>query len=247
MKNVCFSYSDRRRSVLDHINFELGKGEKIGLIGHNGSGKTTLLHIIMGLLPVSSGTMRVFGESVKTEKDFYAVRQKIGLLFQNADDQLFSPTVLEDVAFGPLNLGKTPQEAIEMSEKTLAELNLKGFENRVTHKLSGGEKKLVSLATVLVMQPEVLLLDEPTTGLDESTRERIIAALNRLDISCIIVSHEYDFLARTTRVIYSMKDGRIEYNGDAAALHTHSHSHSMGKHPHVHEPEQQQNITERSN
>lgn len=235
MKDVCFSYTDRQRKVLDHVSFKLKKGEKAGLIGSNGSGKTTLLHIIMGLVPISSGNMRVFGNTVKSGKDFDAVRQKIGLLFQNADDQLFSPTVLEDVAFGPLNLGKTPQQAREMSEKTLAELNLKGFENRVTHKLSGGEKKLVSLATVLVMSPEVLLLDEPTTGLDESTRERIIAVLNKLDISCVIVSHEYDFLARTTRVIYSMKEGRIEYNGDSAALHTHYHSHSAGKLPHVHE------------
>ncbi len=236
MEDVCFSYPGSPRKVLDHIRFELKKGEKTGLIGHNGSGKTSLLHLIMGLLPMSSGRMRIFGEPVKNEKDFYTVRQKIGLLFQNADDQLFSPTVLEDVAFGPLNLGKSPQEAREMSEKTLAELNLKGFENRVTHKLSGGEKKLVSLAAVLVMQPEVLLLDEPTTGLDESTRERIIAVLNGLDISCIIVSHEYDFLAQTTRVIYSMKEGRIEYNGDAAALHTHYHSHTAGKYPHAHEP-----------
>ncbi len=235
MKDVCFSYTDRQRKVLDHVSFKLKKGEKTGLIGTNGSGKTTLLHIIMGLVPISSGNMRIFGKPVKSGKDFDAVRQKIGLLFQNADDQLFSPTVLEDVAFGPLNLGKTPRQAREMAEKTLAELNLKGFENRVTHKLSGGEKKLVSLATVLVMSPEVLLLDEPTTGLDESARERIIAVLNKLDISCVIVSHEYDFLARTTRFIYSMKDGRTEYNGDSAALHTHYHSHTAGKLPHVHE------------
>lgn len=234
LKGVSFSYPHSGRSVLDHLDFRLERGAKIGLVGHNGSGKTSFLHIIMGLLRVSSGIVRVFGKPVHTEKDFFSVRQKVGLLFQNADDQLFSPTVLEDVAFGPLNLGKTSEEARELSHKMLEALKLEGFENRVTYKLSGGEKKLVALATVLVMQPRVLLLDEPTTGLDESTRERIISILNDLDISYIIVSHEYDFLAATTRNIYSMQAGRIIYNGESSTLHSHYHSHPMGGHPHHH-------------
>ncbi len=241
MKDVCFFYpayphlkTGNRGHILDNLSFELRNKDKVGLIGHNGSGKTTFLHIIMGLLPASSGTVRIFGKPAETEKDFRFIRQKIGLLFQNADDQLFSPTVLEDVAFGPLNLGKTPGEARELSLKTLEYLNLKGFEDRITYKLSGGEKKLVALATVLVMQPCVLLLDEPTTALDEDTRERIIEILNSLDISCIIVSHEYDFLASTTRNIYSMNNGRIAYNGDSAILHSHFHRHPMGKNHHSH-------------
>ncbi|QTA93098.1 energy-coupling factor ABC transporter ATP-binding protein [Desulfonema magnum] len=234
MQDVCFSYPYGGQTILENLNFKLQKGEKLGLIGHNGSGKTTFLHIIMGLLPVSAGIVRILGNEVRTEKDFRVVRQKIGLLFQHADDQLFSPTVLEDVAFGLLNLGKSPAEARELSLKTLEQLNLKGFENRVTHKLSGGEKKLASLATVLVMQPRVLLLDEPTTGLDEATKERIISVLNNLDISYIIVSHEYDFLSRTTNDICTMKDGQIIYNGDSSMLHTHYHSHKMGKVSHEH-------------
>lgn len=234
LEEVCFSYPYSNSPILDHLNFQLQSGEKIGLIGHNGSGKTTFLHIIMGLLPISSGMIQVFGKPVLSEKDFRSVREKVGLFFQNADDQLFSPTVLEDVAFGPLNLGKTPEEARDMSKQILEELNLKGFEDRVTHKLSGGEKKLAALATVLVMQPEVLLLDEPTTGLDESTRERIIGILNDLDISYIIVSHEYDFLASTTRNIYSMNGGRIAYDRDSVTLHSHYHTHPMGKYPHKH-------------
>lgn len=234
MEDVCFSYPYSNSRVLDQLNFILKKGDRLGLIGHNGSGKTTFLHIIMGLLPASSGTIRIFGNPVKTEKDFRAVREKIGLLFQNADDQLFSPTVLEDVAFGPLNLGKSPKEAREMSQNILNTLNLTGFEDRITHKLSGGEKKLVALASVLVTEPDVLLLDEPTTALDESTRERIISVLNSLDISFIIVSHEYDFLVRTCRDIFSMKKGRIIYNGESASLHSHYHKHKMGEFPHEH-------------
>ena len=233
LENIAFSYAGGK-PVLDDLCFTLEEGTKLGLIGHNGSGKTTMLHIIMGLLKPSSGTIRVFGKPIETKKDFLDVRRKIGFLFQDADDQLFCPTVLEDIAFGPLNLGKSPTEAREMAMETLERLNLKGFEERVTHKLSGGEKKLVALATVLVMQPKALLLDEPTTGLDEDTNIRIITLLNSLDISYVIVSHEYDFLARTTRHIYSVQNGQIVYNGDSSALHSHYHMHPTARTPHHH-------------
>ena len=211
LQNISYAYPNHGR-VLENLQFRLREGEKVGLIGPNGSGKSTFLHIVMGLLHPDSGTIRILGQPIQTEQDFRKVRQKVGFLFQNADDQLFSPTVLEDVAFGPLNLGKTPQEAKEISLKTLEALNLKGFEDRITYKLSGGEKKLVSLATVLVMEPRVLLLDEPTTGLDETTNERIISILNDLDISMVIVSHEYEFLTQTTQDIYCIQCGEIAYN-----------------------------------
>lgn len=233
LENIVFSYAGGK-PVLDDLCFTLDAGAKLGLIGHNGSGKTTMLHIIMGLLKPSSGTIRAFGKSIETKKDFLDVRRKIGFLFQDADDQLFCPTVLEDIAFGPLNLGKSPTEARKMAMETLERLNLEGFEERVTHKLSGGEKKLVALATVLVMQPNALLLDEPTIGLDEDTNIRIIALLNSLDISYVIASHEYDFLARTTRDIYSVQNGQIVYNGDSSALHSHYHKHLVGKFGHHH-------------
>ncbi len=231
LDNLCFSY-ESGKPILNDLKFSLPKGEKLGLIGYNGSGKTTLLHIIMGLLTPSSGSIRVLGKPILGKKDFVEVRRTIGFLFQNADDQLFSPTVLEDVAFGPLNLGKTPKEARAMAMETLEMLNLGGFENRVTHRLSGGEKKLVSLATVLVMQPKALLLDEPTTGLDEDARGTIASILNGLPIGYVIVSHEYDFLAETTRRICSMNEGQIHYDGGSDALHVHFHKHHLKKHPH---------------
>ncbi|CAN2046422.1 Energy-coupling factor ABC transporter ATP-binding protein [Candidatus Magnetomoraceae bacterium gMMP-1] len=207
LKDINFYRSGMK--ILDGLNFKLGKGEKIGLIGHNGAGKTSLFHIIIGLEKPVSGSIEIFGKHVSKEKDFVFVRQKIGLLFQDADDQLFSPTVMEDVAFGPLNLGKSPEEAKEIAIKTLDKLGLNGFENRITYKLSGGEKKLVSLATVLSMNPEVLLLDEPTTGLDEHTKDRIIKILVNQNLTYIFISHEPDFLARTTERQYIMKEGRL--------------------------------------
>lgn len=222
--------------ILDSLNLQFHKGDRIGLIGHNGSGKTTLFHIIMGLLKPLSGRIEIFGRPVKEEKDFRHVRRKIGLLFQDADDQLFSPTVMEDVAFGPLNLGKTRDEAKEIAEKTLDFLGLSGFENRVTYKLSGGEKRLVSLATVLAMEPEILLLDEPTTGLDNKTNKKIIDILSRLTISCILISHEIDFIAKTTDFIYIMENGKIQTDSKMH-MHQHFHVHPHGGHPHEHDGE----------
>jgi len=197
LQNITFAYPGAPHPVFQDFNFQLLPGKHIGLIGPNGCGKTTLLHLIMGLLRPQAGSIFIFGEEVRKEKDFVAVRKKVGLLFQNADDQLFCPTVLEDVAFGPLNQGKPPAEAIRIAQVTMERLGLQGFEDRVTHKLSGGEKKLVSLATVLAMQPQLLLLDEPTSGLDENTKHRLMHILQDLDIAYMIVSHERDFLNNT--------------------------------------------------
>jgi len=203
------------------------------MVGPNGSGKTTLFHIIMGLLRPSSGRVELFGKPTHEEKNFREARKKIGLLFQDADDQLFSPTVLEDVAFGPLNLGKSPDEARDIALKTLARLALFGFENRITYKLSGGEKRLVSLATVLAMDPEVLLLDEPTNGLDDETEEKITDILKGLNLSCIFISHNLDFLFKTTDKIYAMANGKI-FLDEALVPHSHVHTHKFGRLPHEH-------------
>lgn len=199
LQNVTFAYPGTARPVFEDLSYQLFPGKHIGLIGPNGCGKSTLLHLIMGLLHPQAGKIMVFGKEVRKEKDFVDVRQKVGLLFQNADDQLFCPTVLEDVAFGPLNQGRKPADAILIARETMDRLGLKGYEERVVYKLSGGEKKLVALATVLAMQPQVLLLDEPTAGLDEQTRHRLIHVLKDLDITILVVSHENEFLEHTVK------------------------------------------------
>jgi cobalt/nickel transport system ATP-binding protein len=232
MTKICFGYPGGPM-ILDHLNFHLHAEDRIGLVAPNGSGKTTLFHVAMGLLKPISGTIEAFGKIRESEKDFFEVRRRIGLLFQDADDQLFSPTVLDDVAFGPLNLGKSKEEAMAVAEETLDFLGLSGFEDRVTHKLSGGEKRLVSLATILAMEPEVLLLDEPSTGLDAATKEKLIDILTSLELSIVLISHEYDFLSQTARHIYTMDKGRILFDHELH-IHSHQHAHLMGSQPHRH-------------
>jgi len=232
LEGISFSFQPGKQ-VLKNLDFQLREGERIGLIGPNGSGKTTIFHIIMGLLEPDGGKIRIFGQEMKTEKDFRSVRQQIGLLFQDSDDQLFCPTVLEDVAFGPLNQGKTIKEAKRIANEILDSLGLNGFENRITYQLSGGEKRLVALATVLAMKPKVLLLDEPTNGLDNETTEKIIEILKGIGLSYIFISHNLDFISNTTDRIYGMVDGRISLEKEKTP-HTHLHIHTYGRLPHIH-------------
>ncbi|MCA1959552.1 MAG: energy-coupling factor ABC transporter ATP-binding protein [Desulfomonile sp.] len=208
LKNLSFRYNSRY--VLKGIDFSMERGDRIGVVGPNGSGKTTLALIIMGLLTPECGEVEIFGRTRRVDADFHEVRRRIGFLFQDPDDQLFCPTVLEDVAFGPLNLDKTPEEVRRIVSCTLESLRLKGYENRVTHQLSGGEKRLVSLATVLAMEPEALILDEPTTGLDEETTGRLVDILTESNLSYMVISHDRDFLIRTTARLVALREGRLQ-------------------------------------
>jgi cobalt/nickel transport system ATP-binding protein len=215
--------------VLQQVELELRRGERVALVGSNGAGKTTLLHLMVGLLRPASGRILAFGEERASEKAFREVRLRTGLLFQDPDDQLFCPTVLEDVAFGPLNQGCTREQALEIANETLATLGLVELCHRVTHKLSGGEKRLVSLATVLAMRPDVLLLDEPTNGLDEATERRLVEHLEALPQAMLFISHDRRFVERLARRAVLLRDGRLH----EAVLHTHPHSHTHS-HLHVH-------------
>jgi cobalt/nickel transport system ATP-binding protein len=208
LRNIQFGYGSRL--IFDDLNLNIEQGERLGLLGSNGCGKTTLCHIIMGLLPPKSGDVEILGKKRTKESDFSEIRGRIGFLFQDSDDQLFCPTVIEDVAFGPLNMGQSPEEAKRTVASTLESLKLSGFEDRITYKLSGGEKRLVSLATVLAMNPEFLILDEPTSGLDEKTTERLIETLKESGLGYMIISHDRDFIKRTATKLIQMKDGQIQ-------------------------------------
>lgn len=209
IKNLSFSYPNGKK-IFDSLDFSLQEGEKLGLVGPNGAGKTTLFHLIMGLLKPTSGTIEIFGKVRREERDFKEVRQRIGLLFQDSDDQLFSPTVEEDIAFGPLNLRKSHEEARSIVKETCEILGLIGFEKRITHRLSGGEKRLVALATVVAMHPDCYLLDEPFAGLDETTTQRFLEYLKENIKTYIIISHDRELLEKTVDNICILNNGKIE-------------------------------------
>ncbi len=206
MENICFGYPAIPKLFYD-LNFSLHKGDRVGITGPNGCGKTTLLYMIMGLIKPQQGKIKIFNRERISEKDFVEVREKIGFLFQNSDDQLFCPSVKEEIAFGPLNFGKKKRETEEIVQKVLSHVGLIGFEQRTPYNLSGGEKRRLALATILAMEPQVLLLDEPTLGLDEETVEKIRDILNAPDLSYIVISQYKDFLRKTTKVQYGIDNG----------------------------------------
>lgn len=215
------------RPVLRGLDLDLHAGERLALVGANGAGKTTLLRTLIGLEKAEAGDIIAFGRSCRRESDFRPVRARAGFLFQDADDQLFCPTVLDDVAFGPLNLGLSLEDATARAQAVLAQLHLSALAARVTHRLSGGEKRLVALAGVLAMSPDVLLLDEPTNALDDVHYRRLLDILANLPQAMIIVSHDRWFLNRLSSRVVALQDGRLR----PARFHSHPHTHD---HLHLH-------------
>lgn len=225
MKQVIVERDGTR--VLDGVSMHLDKGERLAVIGSNGAGKTTFLRALIGLQKISGGSIEAFGRLRKTENDFRDMRLRTAYLFQDADDQIFCPSVVEDVAFGPLNHGFSEEEAMDKARATLASLGLSNLSARVTRKLSGGEKRLVCLAAILAMDPDVLLLDEPTNSLDAHHVEKLVEILSCLDMAMIIVSHDRPVLDRLASRALLMKNGQFE----PATLHRHPHMH---EHVHIH-------------
>ncbi len=209
IRDLHFSYQNGKM-VFQGLDFSLKKGERIALVGPNGAGKTTLFHIIMGLLKPLSGSIEIFQRVRKAEAEFLEVRQRIGLLFQDSNDQLFCPTVEEDIAFGPLNLGKSHNEAQEIVKETCAKMGLSGYERRITHRLSGGEKRRVALATVMAMQPECYLFDEPTAGLDEDSTQSFLEYLNEQADTYVMITHNHDLLSKNIDRVFRLSDGKLK-------------------------------------
>ncbi|MDP2358129.1 MAG: ABC transporter ATP-binding protein [Beijerinckiaceae bacterium] len=213
--------------VLRDVSFSLAAGERLAIVGANGAGKTTLLRAMVGLQPITKGRIFAFGSQRKVESDFTDVRLKAAYMFQDADDQLFCPTVVEDVAFGPLNMGLTDEAALARARQTLTSLGLGHLADRLVRRLSGGEKRMVCLAGVLAMNPDVLLLDEPTNSLDAAHLEKLTETLQRIDKAMVIVSHDRPLLDCLATRALAMRDGQLF----PAVLHRHPHVHEHG---HVH-------------
>ena len=214
-------------AVLHDIAFALGARERLAIVGPNGAGKTTLLRTIAGLERAKAGRVILFGKDCRSEADFRLARPRIGFLFQDSDDQLFCPTVAEDVAFGPLNTGCTTDEAFARANEVLETLGIGHLGDRIIHKLSGGEKRLVCLAGLLAMGPDVLLLDEPTNGVDTENGVRLRDRLRAFGGAMILVSHDDGFVAEMANRALVLEGGRLR----AAEIHEHPHMHS---HAHVH-------------
>ena len=201
--------------ALDGVNFDLYAGESVVLFGPNGSGKTTFVLHLNALIP-SSGSVTVCGLAV--ERHVSEVRRHLGLVFQNSDDQLFMPTILDDVQFGPLNLRLPPAEARSHAIAALAAVGMKDGFDRAPWRLSAGEKRRVAIAGVLAMNPQVIVLDEPTTSLDPPGRRELIQTLNSLPQAKIIVTHDVPFARATATRALFFEQGKIAGNGPVAEI-----------------------------
>lgn len=208
-ENVSFSYGEH--TVLDNVSFEINEGEQVGLIGANGAGKSTIMKAALGLISCG-GEIKI--DSMPMEREnLPAIRKALGYVLQDSDNQMFMPTVLEDMIFGPINYGMSREEAEKTAEDTLAQLGLEYLKNRHNHKMSGGEKRMAAIATILAMKPKAMLMDEPSTALDPQNRRTLIRTLNRLPMTKIIASHDLDLILDTCDRVLLLSDGRIAADG----------------------------------
>lgn len=198
------SYKNGGNMLCRNIDLTISHKEKIAIIGPNGCGKTTLLDIIAGLKQKSSGTLELFHNLIESEDDFKHMRDLIGYLFQNSDNQFLAPTVLDDVAFSLLSSGLAKEKAMLKASMMLKDLNIEHLKDKVVYNLSGGEKKLVALGGVLVTEPKLILLDEPTNGLDYKMQLRLVEILKKIDKSIIIVSHHREFIDSIVDKVYEI-------------------------------------------
>lgn len=215
LKNVSYRYPDGREAVRD-VSLRVAAGEKVALAGPNGAGKSTLMLQLNGLL-AGEGQIEVNGMAV-ADPNLPLIRSKVGVVFQNPDDQLFSPTVFEDVAFGPLHMGLAEEKVERRVEQALDAVEMAGYAARQPYHLSMGEKKRVALATVLAMEPEILVLDEPSAGLDPRARRGLITLLQRLPQTMIIATHDMRLIAALCPRLVIMDQGRIVADGAADQL-----------------------------
>lgn len=206
---INYKYPQKEAHVLHNANLELNAGEILGLLGSNGSGKSTLLHIASGLIVPHSGTVTLCGRECVNEEEFSKARKNLGYLLQNSEDMLFCPTILEDVAFGPYNNGKTSKEAQDIAWDTLKSLEIEQFADSNGNSLSGGEKKLAALACILAMKPKLLFLDEPTNNLDPQAREKMIHILKEQQICSLIISHDIEFIRNLCTRFCVLEHGHV--------------------------------------
>lgn len=211
VRDLSYSYPDGRKA-LDGADFHIHPGERVALLGANGAGKTTLVLHLNGILRPSSGTVRVAGMEV-TDDNLHEIRRRVGLVFQDPDDQLFMPTVRRDVGFGPANFGVGGDELEHRVQRALDAVGMLEAIDRAPHHLSLGERRRVAVATVLAMEPRILVLDEPSSNLDPAGRRELASMLNSLDITMLMVTHDLEYARRLCSRAMIMNHGRIVVDG----------------------------------
>jgi cobalt/nickel transport system ATP-binding protein len=216
LDNLTYSYPDGRKA-LDGVSLSVARGESVAIAGANGAGKSTLLMHLNGIIHGTNGAVKVSGLPV-VAANLKTIRAKVGVVFQNPDDQLFCPEVFDDVAFGPINMGLPEAEVRKRVGDSLAAVGLAGYERRSSHHLSLGEKKRIALASVLSMRPEVLALDEPSSNLDPAAKWGLIQLLKSLNVTKIVVSHDLELIEALCPRLVIMKRGKILADGPTAEI-----------------------------
>ena len=224
-ENVTYAY-EKGKPVISEVSFEIRKGENVGLIGANGAGKSTVMKLLLGLAGPGAGAAagsqtqgRILVDGLEvTPRSLAQVRRKLGFVLQNSDNQMFMPTVLEDMLFGLLNYGMSRQEALQRVDRVLKELGQEKLRDLYNHKISGGEKRMAAVATVLAMDPEVLLMDEPTSALDPYNRRIIINTIRELPCTKIITSHDLDMIYDTCSRVILLSNGAVAADGPAEEI-----------------------------
>lgn len=215
IRNLHYSYPDGT-VALKGVDLVVEEGESVGIVGPNGAGKSTLLLHLNGILR-GQGEVKIFGMPV-VRQNLKEIRRRVGLVFQDPDDQLFSPTVFDDVAFGPMNMGLSREEVEEAVKKALRQVGLEGFERRSAFHLSFGQKKRAAIATVLSMNPDLLVLDEPSSNLDPKARRELSELLQSLRVTKLIVTHDLPFVFENCDRVVVMDGGKVAADGDAFAI-----------------------------
>lgn len=216
IRSLNFSYPDGHEAIRN-LSFTIYHGESVGVIGANGAGKSTLLQLIMGILMPDSGEI-VIGDIQLTKKTLRMIRERVGMVFQDPNDQLFMTTVRDDVAFGPRNYRLEETEITNRVNDALAQVGISHLVDRAPFRLSGGERRVAAIATVLSMKPDILIMDEPTSSLDPLSRRRVMGILNGFKHTKIITSHDLDMIFATCQRVIAIKDGSIAADGNASDI-----------------------------
>ena len=214
-RHVSFAY-EKNRPVLSDLSFRIEKGESVGLIGANGAGKSTVMKLLLGLL---QGEGRIVVDGIDVNKaSLGAIRRRMGFVLQNSDNQMFMPTVYEDMIFAPLNYGLSREEAEQRVDSVLAQLGLEELKHRYNHKISGGEKRMAAIATILAMEPDIVLMDEPSSALDPYNRRIVINTIRSMPQTKLITSHDLDMILDTCERVILLSNGTIAADGPADVI-----------------------------